>query len=181
MSVEPAAANAGRTPSQTVGPFFSIGLDWDRGPFVVPEGTDGALWIRGTLTDGAGAPVPDGLVETWQAGPDGGFPATAAGGFRGFGRCATDDAGRFGLLTVKPGAATGAPHIEVAVFARGLLNHLFTRIYFGDEEAANRGDPVLSAIEDEALRRTLVAEHGIDGYRFDIQLQGEHGTVFFAV
>ncbi|MFL5798204.1 MAG: protocatechuate 3,4-dioxygenase subunit alpha [Actinomycetota bacterium] len=168
---------AGRTPSQTVGPFFSIGLAWEPGPFVVPEGTEGAVWIRGVLSDGAGAPVPDGLIETWQAGPDGRF----GGGFRGFGRSSTDEEGRFGLHTVKPGGGTGAPHVEVTIFARGLLTPLFTRIYFGDDGAANETDPVLSAIVDPAARRTLVAEQTEDGYRFDIRLQGEDETVFFSV
>jgi protocatechuate 3,4-dioxygenase alpha subunit len=170
-----------RTPSQTVGPFFSIGMSWDAGPFVVPEGTAGAVWIRGTMTDGAGEPVPDGVVEIWQPGRDGRFPAAAGGSFRGFGRSSTDREGRFGFCTVKPGAVHGAPHLDVAVFARGLLNHLFTRIYFGDEEAANAADPALAAIADEAARRTLVASPAGDGYRFDIRLQGDHETVFFSI
>ena len=172
---------AGRTPSQTVGPFFSIGMSWEAGPFVVPEGTEGAVWIRGTMTDGAGEPVPDGVVEIWQPGPDGRVASAAGGGgFRGFGRSSTDAAGRFGVCTVKPGAVDGAPHVDVAVFARGLLNHLFTRIYFGDEESANAADPVLSSLGDEA-GRTLVAEPSGDGYRFDIRLQGDHETVFFSI
>jgi protocatechuate 3,4-dioxygenase, alpha subunit len=169
---------AGRTPSQTVGPFFSIGMSWEAGPFVVPEGTRAAVWIRGTVTDGAGEPVPDGVVEIWQSGPD--DRLAAGGGFRGFGRSSTDASGAFAFCTVKPGAIDGAPHIDVAVFARGLLNHLFTRIYFGDEEAANAADHVLSSLGDEA-RRTLVAEPAGDGYRFDIRLQGDHETVFFSV
>jgi protocatechuate 3,4-dioxygenase alpha subunit len=172
---------AGRTPSQTVGPFFSIGMSWEAGPFVVPEGTDGAVWILGTLIDGAGEPVPDGVIETWQAGPDGRHPSPGAG-FRGFGRSSTDAAGRFGLHTVKPGAAGGqAPHLLVAVFARGLLNHLWTRMYFGDEEAANASDPVLSSLTDDAARGALVAQPAGDGYRFDIRLQGDDGTVFFSI
>ncbi len=171
----------GRTPSQTVGPFFSIGMSWEAGPFVVPEGTEGAVWIRGAMTDGAGEPVPDGVVEIWQPGPDGRFPTAAGGGFRGFGRSSTDPEGRFGFRTVKPGAVQGAPHVHVAVFARGLLNHLFTRIYFGDEEAVNAADPVLAAIGDEAARRTLVAPATPDGYRFDIRMQGDDATVFFSI
>jgi len=171
-----------RTPSQTVGPFFSIGLTWEAGPFVVPEGTDGAVWIRGAMTDGAGDPVPDGMVETWQPGPEGRDPVAGEAGFRGLGRSFTDPAGRFGLLTVKPGAAGGqAPHLVVAVFARGLLTHLFTRIYFGDEHEANATDPVLTSLADDAARRTLVAEPTGDGYRFDIRLQGDDETVFFSI
>ena len=175
--------SAQRTPSQTVGPFFSIGLSWEAGPFVVPEGAEGAVWIRGAMTDGAGEPVPDGVIETWQAGSDGRYPSAATSGtFRGFGRSSTDAAGRFGLLTMKPAATGGqAPHLVVAVFARGLLNHLFTRIYFGDEEAANAEDPVLSGLPDDATRGTLVARPADHGYRFDIRLQGDDGTVFFAI
>jgi protocatechuate 3,4-dioxygenase alpha subunit len=118
------------------------------------------------------------VVEIWQSGPD--DRLAAGGGFRGFGRSSTDASGAFAFCTVKPGAIDGAPHIDVAVFARGLLNHLFTRIYFGDEEAANAADHVLSSLGDEA-RRTLVAEPAGDGYRFDIRLQGDHETVFFSV
>jgi len=172
---------AGRTPSQTVGPFFSIGMSWDAGPFVVPEGTEGSVWIRGTMTDGDGEPVPDGVVEIWQRDPEGRVASGAGAAFRGFGRASTDADGRFGFCTVKPGAVDGAPHVDVAVFARGLLNHLFTRIYFGDEEAANAADPVLAAIDDEAARRTLVAPATPEGFRFDIRLQGEHETVFFSI
>ncbi|ROP36418.1 protocatechuate 3,4-dioxygenase subunit alpha [Saccharothrix texasensis] len=183
------------TPSQTVGPFFSFGLVWADGPFVVPEGTPGAFRIGGTVYDGAGAPVPDAVVETWQADPDGRFdhPDDPRGAvrwkdFRGFGRSATDPAGRYSLLTVKPGplpvtgggaAADGrqAPHLDVSVFCRGMLVRLVTRIYFPDEEA-NADDPVLTSI-DPARRATLIAESEPPGYRFDIHLQGEHETVFF--
>ncbi|MCE6995256.1 protocatechuate 3,4-dioxygenase subunit alpha [Saccharothrix sp. S26] len=180
------------TPSQTVGPFFSFGLEWADGPFVVPEGTPGAFRIGGTVYDGAGAPVPDAVVETWQADPDGRFahPDDPRGAvrwkdFRGFGRSATDPEGRYSLLTVKPGplpAAGGgggweAPHLNVSVFCRGMLVRLVTRIYFPDEEA-NAEDPVLTSVE-ESRRATLVAASAPHGYRFDIHLQGEHETVFF--
>lgn len=177
------------TPSQTVGPFLHIGLEWPDGPFVVPEGTDGAMWIRGRITDGAGAPVTDALVETWQADPDGRFfhsddPLGSASTIRGFGRCPTDGDGMFGILTMKPGAVPGpgttvqAPHLDVAVYARGLLHQLLTRCYFADEAESNAVDPVLAHI-DESGRSTLVAETSEDGYRFDIRLQGEYATVFF--
>ena len=185
----------GTTPSQTVGPFLSIGLSWADGPYVVPEETGGAVRIGGRVLDGAGAPVPDALVETWQADPDGRFdhpedprgalrPAIA--GFRGFGRSATDELGRWWVLTVKPGALPGpdgageAPHLDVSVLARGLMHRVVTRIYFPDETAANAADPVLCAVPEDR-RHTLVASEADDGLRFDIRLQGDHETVFFSV
>lgn len=179
-----------RTPSQTIGPFFAIGLPWDDGPYVVPEGTEGAFWVRGVVLDGEGSPVPDAMVETWQADPGGRFdhpddPRGAVGGFRGFGRGCADPDGRYAILTVKPGVvptADGspqAPHVDVSVFARGLLKRVVTRIYFADEAAANASDPVLSRVTDPDARSTLIAQATDDGYRFDIRLQGERETVFF--
>ena len=101
------------TPSQTIGPFFAVGLPWPGGPDVVADGTPGALWIGGQVTDGAGEPVPDALVETWQADPAGRFVGgSGASGFRGFGRCATDAEGRWAVRTLKPGplpAPDGGP------------------------------------------------------------------------
>ena len=183
------------TPSQTVGPFLHLGLDWEDGHFVVPETADG-VWLRGTVYDGAGDPVPDALIETWQADPDGRFdhPDDPRGakqstveGFRGFGRSATDTDGRYQIFTVKPGplpAANGgteAPHLNVSVLARGLLHRVVTRIYFPDETAANDADPVLATIPADR-RPTLVAVAQPNGYlRHDIRLQGEHETVFFAL
>ena len=138
-----------RTPSQTIGPFFAIGLPWPDGPYVVPEGTPGAIWIRGSVLDGEGTPIPDAMVETWQADPDGRFdhpddPRGAVAGFRGFGRSSADADGRYGILTMKPGAVPApdgspqAPHIDVSVFARGLLKRVITRIYFADEAGRER-------------------------------------------
>lgn len=185
----------GVTPSQTVGPYLHIGLLWPDGPYVVPEGTPGALWIRGQIFDGAGEPVVDAMVESWQADPDGRFDhpddprgarTPSLAGFRGFGRSATDAQGRYGILTVKPGPLPGpdgvmqAPHIDLSVFARGLLHRVVTRLYFPDEAAANDMDPVLSTVEP-ARRSTLVARAEPDGLVLDIHLQGEHETVFFAV
>jgi protocatechuate 3,4-dioxygenase alpha subunit len=182
----------GLTPSQTVGPFLHIGLPWSDGPEVVPEGTPGAVIISGRLFDGAGQPVFDALVETWQADVAGRFdhpddPRGAGGsGFRGFGRCPTDADGRFWVRTVKPGplptpdGAVEAPHLDVSVFARGLLDRVVTRLYFADEAGANAADPVLSAV-DPARRGTLLAMPAADGYRFDIRLQGDQETVFFDV
>ena len=180
-----------RTPSQTVGPYLAIGLPWPDGPYVVPQGTPGAIWIRGRVLDGDGVPVPDALVETWQADPDGRFahPADDGGSgttFRGFGRCPTDDDGRWGVLTLRPGIVADAegreqaPHLDVTVFARGLLTRLVTRIYLGDEADANAVDGVLGSV-DAARRATLLATPADDGYAFDIRLQGERETVFFDV
>lgn len=210
------------TPSQTVGPFLAIGLPWPDGPFAVPEGTAGAISIGGLVLDGAGEPVTDALIETWQAAPDGSFahpddvrgpgaawqpgagaaalpgagaePGAAlpgAGGFRGFGRCATDREGLYRIITLRPGALPGAdgrteaPHIDVSVFARGLLDRVVTRIYFPDETAANAADPVLAAITADDRRATLIAAAapgaGPGAFRFDIRLQGGRETVFFDV
>jgi protocatechuate 3,4-dioxygenase, alpha subunit len=182
------------TPSQTVGPFFAIGLPWSDGHRAVPVGTSGAIEIAGTVYDGHGDPVPDHLIETWQADSDGRFadlngyggPSDLAG-FRGFARCGVEDGdGSYELLTVKPGplpdpsGATAAPHIAVSVFARGMLQRCVTRIYFADEEAANAADPVLLRVPSER-RATLIATVTDRGYRFDIRLQGPDETVFFDV
>ena len=183
------------TPSQTVGPFYSFGLEWEDGPFAVPAGTEGAIRVSGRLLDGLGHPVPDGLIETWQADPDGRFAhpddprgAVEWDGFRGFARTPTDGHGNWSVLTLKPGPVPGpggvaqAPHIAVSVFARGLLARLVTRIYFGDEEAANAADPVLRSLRGgDEERATLIAASVDGGYRLDIHLQGPDETVFFAV
>jgi protocatechuate 3,4-dioxygenase, alpha subunit len=184
----------GVTPSQTVGPYFAIGLTWEDGANVVPEGTEGAFWIRGRVTDGNGEPIPDAVVETWQADGDGRFShpddprgAVDWGDFRGLGRSGTDDDGRFGIYTIKPGPVPGpdgapqAPHIDVTVMARGMLARLVTRIYFPEEEAANAADPVLSSLPATAASETLIAAKTDDGYRFDVHLQGENETVFFDI
>jgi protocatechuate 3,4-dioxygenase alpha subunit len=181
------------TPSQTVGPFFAIGLPWDHGAHAVPAGTQGGITVSGTVTDGHGAPVPDAMIETWQADGEGRFAdlhghegPSELEGFRGFARVGTDDDGRFEVSTVKPGAVRGldgavqAPHIAVSVFARGLLHRVVTRIYFADEVEANAGDPVLAALPDDR-RATLLARPVAGGYRFDIRLQGTRETVFFAI
>ncbi len=182
------------TPSQTVGPFFAIGLPWEEGPVAVPEDTPGAIRIAGVVYDGAGTPVPDALIETWQADPDGRFAdlhgyggPSELPGFRGFARCGEEDGdGTFEIVTVKPGPVPGpgdttqAPHVDVSVFARGMLHRCVTRIYFADEGDANDHDPVLSTLP-ERRRATLLAQPAEGGYRFDIRLQGEGETVFFAV
>ncbi len=171
------------TPSQTVGPFFAIELPYGDGRYAVPEGTPEAIWLRGRVFDGDGAPVPDALVESWQADPDGQF----GGDFRGFGRSGTDDEGRWAILTLKPGPVPGgseetaqAPHVNLNIFARGLLHQVVTRVYFADEAQANAADPVLAGLDEDA-RATLVAQRCADGYELDIHLQGPHETTFFAV
>jgi protocatechuate 3,4-dioxygenase alpha subunit len=187
------------TPSQTVGPFFSLGMDrpgWNdltAGSPAAPK-----IAIEGRVLDGDGAPVPDAVVEIWQANAAGRYnhpddhqdekPLDPK--FHGFGRAATDPDGRFRLVTIKPGPVPGrgnalqAPHINVALFARGLLKHLYTRIYFADEPR-NAADPLLSAIDDAAARNTLLARPGGGGnpalYRFDIVMQGEGETVFLDI
>ena len=187
----------GMTPSQTVGPYFAMRLPWPDGPFVVPESTPGAITIIGRLYDGAGNIIPDGLIETWQASPDGRFAhpddprgATPAGyrSFRGFGRCPTAPDGSYRIITLKPGPVPAwdgsieAPHLDVSVFARGLLDRVVTRMYFPDEMAANAADPVLCSIGSQQRRDTLIAVPEPEGQlRFDIRLQGDRETVFFDV
>ena len=183
------------TPSQTSGPYLEIGLMG--GPItnrLVDESDRRALRISGVLVDGAGDPVPDGLVEIWQANAAGRYAHPAddreeiplESGFTGFGRSGTVDGGRFEFVTVKPGRVPWvdgrlqAPHLLVGVFARGLLKRVATRMYFPDEEAANAEDPVLLALEPEE-RATLAARAEDGGLRFDIVLQGAGETTFFAV
>jgi protocatechuate 3,4-dioxygenase, alpha subunit len=183
------------TPSQTVGPFLHLILPWPDGPDVVPPDAADRIVISGRVLDGDGNGLPDALVETWQADPDGHFDhpddprgtvASALAGFRGFGRAATGPDGVYAIATVKPGGlptgdgGTEAPHLDVSVFARGLLDRVVTRIYFEDEPA-NAADPVLASLPDPARRGTLVAVTEPGGYRFDIHLQGERETVFFDV
>jgi protocatechuate 3,4-dioxygenase alpha subunit len=181
---------AGRfTPSQTVGPFFEVALLDVIGSDVVDPSAPGAIRIEGRLLDGAGEPVPDGLVEIWGADPDGVYPQPgepARGMFTGFGRSGTDSEGRFSFVTLKPGGVPGpdgrpqAPHLAVGVFARGLLKRLATRMYFPDELEANANDPVLSLLDEDA-RATLIAKDEDGVLRFDVRLQGEGETTFFAV
>lgn len=183
----------GATPSQTVGPYLSIVLAWEDGPDVAAPGTPGLITVAGRLTDGAGMPVPDGLIEVWQADPDGRFahPDDPRGsstyqGFRGFGRCPTAADGSFAFHTVKPGSlpdgagGTEAPHLDVSVLARGLLHRLVTRIYFPDEIEANDADPVLSSLEPTDRERLVAVPDG-EGLRFDLRLQGDDQTPFFRI
>jgi protocatechuate 3,4-dioxygenase alpha subunit len=191
----------GITPSATVGPFFLFGLvpstyggsDIITNDLVTPDASGERIRIEGRVTDGDGAPVPDALLEIWQADAAGRYAhpadkrALPNAAFKGFGRSPTDGEGRFWFTTVKPGAVPGpngqmqAPHIAVNLFSRGILTHMVTRIYFSDE-AANASDPVLALVPAER-RSTLVAKHEVRGtsptYRFDIRMQGQDETVFF--
>ena len=175
------------TPSQTIGPFFHDALvNEDRSELVSLDHPE-AIRIEGKIFDGAGEPVPDAMVEIWQANAAGRYndPLLDPGTFSGFGRSGTDAGGRFSFVTLKPGPVRGpggglqAPHVMVSVFARGLLKRLLTRIYFPDEAESNAQDPVLSAIEDPKLRETLVARNEGNALRFDINLQGDDQTAFF--
>jgi protocatechuate 3,4-dioxygenase alpha subunit len=185
-----------QTPSQTVGPFFSLGLTEKVMNVLASDAIPGEkIRVEGYVFDGDGQPVPDAMVEIWQANtygrynhPDDKQEKPLDPNFLGWGRCGTDKTGLFSFETVKPGSVPGpgesvqAPHISVTVFARGMLVHAFTRIYFADEPA-NETDPVLTSIKDKLRRRTLIAareeRNGKPVYRFDIRLQGEGETVFF--
>jgi protocatechuate 3,4-dioxygenase, alpha subunit len=155
------------TPSQTVGPFFGFALPFPSDADAVLPASPGAIRIEGQLLDGAGEPVPDGMLEACHADQ--------------FARCRTDPEGAFHFTVRKPeGRGDEAPHLEIAVFARGLLRHLMTRIYFPDEEEANASDPVLRQV-DAGRRQTLIARPDGGALHFDVRLQGENETVFFAL
>jgi protocatechuate 3,4-dioxygenase, alpha subunit len=186
------------TPSQTVGPFFAYGLTPAAHEYRPIFSNDLAIGrapgerirIEGRVIDGDGRPVTDAMIEIWQADPSGGFPTPEEGGhaaFKGFGRTECDSEGRFSFTTLKPGAVPGphgtrqAPHINVGVFARGLLRRLFTRMYFSDE-IHNANDPVLALVPgDRSLTLIAHLSDTVSGpvYVFDIRLRGENETVFF--
>ncbi len=187
------------TASQTVGPFFAPALlreDARRNVLTRPETAGERIRIEGYVLDGDGLPVPDAMVEIWQANAHGRYnhsadqgPAPLDPSFLGFGRSGTEEDGCYWFETVKPGPVPfdggrqQAPHICITVCSRGLLNHLVTRLYFEDEPA-NTGDPVLQCVPDDR-RATLVARRESAGamvvYRFDIVLQGANETAFFNV
>jgi protocatechuate 3,4-dioxygenase alpha subunit len=182
------------TPSQTIGPFFHDALLSEDRSELVPPHHPRAVRIEGTVYDGAGEPVPDAMVETWQANETGRYTDPTDGRedlphgpetFSGFGRSGTGTDGRFAFVTVKPGpvpcpdGSLQAPHIMVSVFARGLLKRLITRIYFPDESESNAQDPVISSIEGPEFRKTLVAKDEGGVLRFDVHLQGDNQTAFF--
>lgn len=171
------------TPGQTVGPFFGYALPFDGGSELVPPGSPGSIQLHGTVTDGAGKAVPDALLEIWQADADGNIP-NASGALRrdgwtfsGWGRAATDDEGHYSFSTVLPGASKpeAAPFILMVVFARGLLNRLFTRVYPPSDYLAD--DALLASLPVER-RATLIATAEDRGLRFDVSLQGPDETVF---
>jgi protocatechuate 3,4-dioxygenase alpha subunit len=190
------------TPSQTVGPYFAYGLTpngkyaWNdafSSNLVTPETSGDRIRVEGFVYDGNGAFVPDCMLEIWQADAQGRFAdpqdkrALPNATFKGFGRCGTGAKGEFAFDTIKPGSVPDpdgkpqAPHILMAIFARGMLLQNYTRIYF-DDEAANAADPVLALVPADR-RGTLIAKRQAGGatYRFDIHLQGDDETVFFDV
>ncbi len=186
-----------QTPSQTAGPFFHYSLVPDQsgypghglaGAQIRDAGEPGApIRIEGRITDGQGMPMSDALIEIWQADAQGRYahPADARSSnaaFKGFGRCATDKDGCYAFETLKPGSIGDgqAPHITLILFTRGGQNHLYTRLYFDDERAANACDPVLLSVPSDR-RSTLVATRQNQSYRLDIRVQGEGETVFFDV
>jgi protocatechuate 3,4-dioxygenase alpha subunit len=198
--VKPGDRPGGITPSQTVGPFFAYALtptgryaigDLAGHDLVTDDVAGTRIRIEGRLLDGDGAPVSDAMIEIWQADGEGRYPghdpALSNARFKGFGRCETDRDGAFAFRTVKPAGVPGpggrpqAPHVNVGVFARGILRRLFTRLYFEDEPA-NGDDPILALVPTER-RRTLIARReagsGEGVYRLDIRLQGDGETVFF--
>jgi protocatechuate 3,4-dioxygenase, alpha subunit len=167
------------TPSQTVGPYFSLGLFVRDADEVVAPETPGAIRLTGRVRDGAGEVVPDAMVEVWQADEEGRY----RGDF-GWARSGCDAEGTYSLVIAKPGrVADGngglqAPHLTVLVFARGLLKPVLTRMYFPDEAEANAEDAVLGGLDDPSA---LVARATDGGLEFDVNLQGDGETVFFTV
>ena len=197
---EPHKKPAGITPSATVGPYFKYGLT-PRGAYPVrdafspdattPDAQGERIRIVGRVVDGDGLPMPDAMIEIWQADAAGRYAhprdadARPNATFKGFARSDTDRDARFQFDTIKPGIVAGpagkaqAPHILVALFARGMTRHVYTRIYFADEPAANAADPVLALVPADR-RATLIAQCGNDGaYIFNIRVQGGDETVFF--
>jgi protocatechuate 3,4-dioxygenase, alpha subunit len=193
----------GITPSQTVGPYFKYGLtpngeyEWNdafTNNLLTPDVSGDRIRVEGKVHDGDGAVIPDCMLEIWQADAQGRFSdpqdkrALPNSSFKGFGRCGTDGNGFYAFDTIKPGSVLDpdgrpqAPHILLAVFARGMLLHLYTRIYF-DDEAGNASDPVLALVPEDR-RATLIAKRKAGAghvYTLDIRLQGDNETVFFDV
>jgi len=174
------------TPGQTIGPFFGYALPFEGGGQLVSRAHPAAIRLHGTVFDGAGAPVPDALLEIWQADGDGRIVQQAGSlhrdgyTFTGWGRAATDNAGRYSFTTMAPGAREPgrASFIAMTVFARGLLNRLFTRAYLPGDVALDT-DPLLAAVPAER-RGTLIATPDADGFAFDVVLQGANETVFLS-
>lgn len=174
------------TPGQTIGPFYHFALPFQGGEHLVPPGSPGSVRLHGRVLDGHGDGLQDAMVEIWQADEAGrpvqqaGSIRRAAGVFTGFGRTSTWRTGEYSFTTVNPGPTSdgAAPFIAVTVFARGLLNRLFTRIYLPDDAGALEGDALLASVEP-GRRSTLIATREDDGsLHFDIRLQGDGETVF---
>ncbi|MFF3039048.1 protocatechuate 3,4-dioxygenase subunit alpha [Arthrobacter citreus] len=176
------------TPGQTIGPFYGYALPFEKGGELLAPGLPGAIRLQGTVRDGAGEPIPDALLEIWQADSEGNIPQRTGSlvrdgyTFTGWGRTAVDNTGNYTFTTVNPGPTEegSAPFISVVIFARGLLNKLHTRMYLPEDQEALARDPLLSSLP-EGRRRTLIATREADGgLRWDITLQGEDETVFLA-
>lgn len=186
MTDTPTTPDLTPAPGQTVGPFYGYALPFEHDNALVPPGSARAVQLTGTVYDGAGDPVPDAILEIWQPDEHGTVPRQTGSlrrngfTFTGFGRAAVDPEGEFSFSTVNPGPTEvgKAPFISVVIFARGLLNRLFTRIYLPEDTAALAADPLLSSL-DEDERTRLIATRGADGsLHFDIRLQGEEETPF---
>lgn len=176
------------TPGQTIGPFYGYALPFEKGGELLAPGLPGAIRLQGTVRDGAGEPIPDALLEIWQADSEGNIPQRTGSlvrdgyTFTGWGRTAVDNTGNYTFTTVNPGPTEegSAPFISVVIFARGLLNKLHTRMYLPEDQKALAKDPLLSSLPEDR-RRTLIATREADGgLRWDITLQGEDETVFLA-
>lgn len=179
----------GPTPHQTIGPFFHCALPFDGGAELVDRDDPRAIRVVGRVVDGAGEPVSDAMLEVWQADPDGRYATPEDRRdvrFCGFGRISTAEDGTYELVTLKPGSVPGpngtrqAPHLELAIFARGLLKHLVTRVYFPEDGDAFAADPVLRLV-GSSVRERLIAARENGGYRFDVRLQGDRETPFLEV
>ncbi|GGJ71731.1 protocatechuate 3,4-dioxygenase subunit alpha [Glutamicibacter ardleyensis] len=176
------------TPGQTIGPFYGYALPFEKDNELVNQANPNSIRLHGVITDGKGEVIPDALLEIWQADENGNVVSRDGSlvrdgyTFTGWGRTAVDNVGHYTFTTVNPGATEDgkAPFIMLTVFARGLLNRLFTRIYLPEDTQALANDPLLSSLT-EAQRKTLIATREEDGsLRFDIHLQGEDETVFLA-
>ncbi|MFH5879148.1 protocatechuate 3,4-dioxygenase subunit alpha [Arthrobacter sp. NA-172] len=174
------------TPGQTVGPFYGYALPFNKDNELLAPGSAGSIRLQGTVYDGAGEPIPDAILEIWQPDSEGNVVQRTGSlvrdgyTFTGWGRAAVGNSGVFTFTTVNPGPTEvgAAPFISVVVFARGLMNRLFTRVYLPENEESLAADPLLSSLDPER-RRTLIARRDADGgLTWDLRLQGENETVF---